>query len=123
MANWKDLALKEVGPGVSQVLPVNGNQRLVGFLGVSDDLGDAVLMPQTLNLLVTLQTKMEGIPTPAPRNKLKRKVLIRINRYTLNGHYIRSHLCICLLTHVANQPITWLHLNAFRHVDTVKTTC
>lgn len=62
------------------MLPVDGNQRLVGFLGVSDNLGDAVLMPQPLNLLVTLQTKMEGIPTPAQRNRLKRKVLIRINR-------------------------------------------
>lgn len=83
LANWKDLALKDVRPGASQVLPVNGNQRLVGFLGVSDNLGDAVLMPQPLNLLVTLQTQMEGIPTPTQRNRLKRKVMIRINRHSM----------------------------------------
>jgi len=34
---------------------------------------------------------------------------------TLTGH--------CLLTEMANQPITWQQLNAFRHVEVVKTTC
>lgn len=52
------------------MLPVDGNQSLIGLLGVADDLGDAVLVPQTLDLLVTLQTKMERIPTPAQTNSL-----------------------------------------------------
>ncbi len=28
-----------------------------------------------------------------------------------------------LVTQIANQPITWQQLNAFRHLDVVKTTC
>lgn len=61
---WRGSRDLELGQG-SQVLPVNGHQRLVGFLGVADDLSNAVLVPQTLDLLVALQTKMEGIPPPA----------------------------------------------------------
>ncbi len=33
------------------------------------------------------------------------------------------HLFNCLVTQIANQPITWQQLNAFRHLDVVKTTC
>ncbi len=28
-----------------------------------------------------------------------------------------------LVTQIANQPIAWQQLNAFRHLDVVKTTC
>ncbi len=33
------------------------------------------------------------------------------------------HLFNCLVTQIANQPITWQQLNAFRHLDVVKKTC
>lgn len=46
----------------SQVLPVDGDQRLIGLLSVTNDLSDAVLTPQTLDLPVTLQTQMEWVP-------------------------------------------------------------
>ncbi len=36
--------------------------------------------------------------------------------YTLTGHFINVHLFNCLVTQIANQPITWQQLNAFRHV-------
>lgn len=49
----------------SQVLPVDGHQRLVGLLGVADDLCDAMLPPQPLDLLVALHTEVEGVPSPA----------------------------------------------------------
>lgn len=49
----------------SQVLPVDGNQRLIGLLSVADDLSDAVLTPQTLDLPVTLGAQVEGVPPPA----------------------------------------------------------
>jgi len=26
-------------------------------------------------------------------------------------------MCVCVLTHIANQPIRWQQLNAFSHVD------
>ncbi len=29
----------------------------------------------------------------------------------------------CLVTQIANKPITWQQLNAFRNLDVVKTTC
>ncbi len=29
----------------------------------------------------------------------------------------------CLVTQIANQPITWQQLNVFRHLDVVKTIC
>lgn len=61
---WRVSRDLELGQG-SQVLPVNGHQGLVGFLGVADNLSNSVLVPQTLDLLVALQTKMEGIPPPA----------------------------------------------------------
>ncbi len=43
--------------------------------------------------------------------------------YTLTGHFIRYTCSIALSTQIANQPITWQQLNAFRHLDVVKTTC
>lgn len=46
------------------MLPVNSNQRLIGLLGVTYDLSDAVLAPQALDLPVTLGTQVERIPTP-----------------------------------------------------------
>lgn len=49
----------------SQVLPVDGDQRLISLLSVTDDLSDAVLTPQTLDLPVTLGTQVEGVPPPA----------------------------------------------------------
>lgn len=33
------------------------------------------------------------------------------------------HLFNHSLTQTSNQPITWQHLSAFRHVDTINTTC
>lgn len=51
--------------GASQVLPVDGHKRLIGLLGVADDLGDAVLPPQSLDLLVALHTQVEGVASPA----------------------------------------------------------
>lgn len=53
---------------MSQVLPVDGHQRLIGLLSMTDDLGDAVLTPQTLYFPVTLGTKMERVPSPADAN-------------------------------------------------------
>lgn len=47
------------------MLPVNGDQRLVGLLSVTDDLRDAVLPPQALDLPVSLQTQVEGVSAPA----------------------------------------------------------
>jgi len=38
-----------------------------------------------------------------------------IHTHTLTGHFI--------VTQIANQPITWQQLNAFRYLDVVKTTC
>ncbi len=32
------------------------------------------------------------------------------------------HLFNCLVTQIANQPITWQQLNAFRHLNVVRTT-
>ncbi len=29
----------------------------------------------------------------------------------------------CLVTQIANQPITWQQLNTFRHLDVVKMPC
>lgn len=49
----------------SQVLPVDGDERLIGLLSVTNDLSDAVLTPQTLDLPVTVGTKVEGVPPPA----------------------------------------------------------
>ncbi len=46
-----------------------------------------------------------------------RNILHNIKKYTLTGHFIR-YTCS-----IANQPITWQQLNAFRHLDVVKTTC
>lgn len=46
------------------MLPVDSNQRLIGLLGVTYDLSDAVLAPQALDLPVTLDTQVERIPTP-----------------------------------------------------------
>ncbi len=43
-------------------------------------------------------------------------VCVCIYTYTLTDHFIRD---TCL---IANQPITWLQLNPFRHLDVVKTT-
>lgn len=37
-----------------------------------------------------------------------------------NGHFIRFN---CLLAQTANKPNTWPQLNAFRHVDVIRTTC
>ncbi len=34
---------------------------------------------------------------------------------------LEVHLFNCLVTQIANQPITWQQLNAFRHLDVVKT--
>lgn len=51
--------------GASQVLPVDGHKCLIGLLGVADDLGDAMLPPQSLDLLVALYTQVEGVPSPA----------------------------------------------------------
>lgn len=58
-------AKKERANRTSQVLPVDGDQRLIGLLSMTDDLSDAVLTPQTLDLPVTLQTQVEGVPPPA----------------------------------------------------------
>ncbi len=43
--------------------------------------------------------------------------------YTLTGQIIRYNLFNYFVTQNANQPITWQQLNAFRHLDVVKTTC
>ncbi len=45
------------------------------------------------------------------------------DKYTLTGHFIRYTCFNCLVTKIANQPITCQQLNAFRHLDVVKTTC
>lgn len=47
------------------MLPVNGNQCLIGLLSMTDDFGDAVLPPQTLDLPVSFQAQVEGISTSA----------------------------------------------------------
>lgn len=47
------------------MLPIDGNQRLIGFLSMTDDLGDAVLKPQTLDLPITLCTQVEWVAPPA----------------------------------------------------------
>ncbi len=41
--------------------------------------------------------------------------------YLFTMHILTGHLW--LVTQIANQPITWQQLNAFRHLDVVKTTC
>lgn len=46
----------------SEVLPVDGHQRLIGLLSVTDDLRHSVLPPQTLDLPVSLGTQVEGVP-------------------------------------------------------------
>lgn len=51
---------------VSQVLPVDAHEGLVGLLCVADLLGDAVLAPQLLDLAVSLVAEMEGVSTPEP---------------------------------------------------------
>lgn len=57
----------KVGSSASQVLPVDGHKCLIGLLGVADDLGDAVLPPQSLDFPVALDTQVEGVPSPAGR--------------------------------------------------------
>lgn len=66
MTGWEGAIISHVferrQSPTSQVLPVDGNQRLIGLLSVTDDLSDAMLTPQTLNLPVTLGTQVEGVP-------------------------------------------------------------
>lgn len=50
---------------------------------------------------------------------LKCLVVVKVNIYTHWPLYLFN----CLLIQISNQPITWQQLNAFRHVDTVKTSC
>lgn len=73
------------------MLPVNRNQRLIGLLGMSNDLSDAVLMPQTLNLLVTLQTKMERIPTPI-HIRIYSEDLFAMNKRKNSHHKARTNV-------------------------------
>lgn len=53
-----------VSDSQSQMLPVDGDQCLIGLLSVADDLSNGVLPPQTLNLPVALQAKVEGVTPP-----------------------------------------------------------
>lgn len=46
---------------LSQVLPVNADQGLVGFLRVSDLLSDAVLVPELLDLLEALSAQAQRV--------------------------------------------------------------
>lgn len=58
-------------------------------------------------------------------------LLVKPNKTMLTGHFIRynnnnSNLLgasACLLAQISNELITWLQLNAFRHVDVAQTTC
>ncbi len=58
------------------------------------------------------------------KSHLKKKKLIAVH-YSPHTHrpLYEVHLFNCLVTQIANQPITWQQLNAFRHLDVVKTTC
>ncbi len=47
-------------------------------------------------------------------------IIITIIINTLTGHFIRYTCSKCLVTQIANQPITWQQLNAFRHLDLLK---
>lgn len=69
----------------SQVLPVDGDQRLIGLLSVTNDLSDAVLTPQTLDLPVTLGTQVEGVPPPADTHTDKQ----------INKVCVRASVCVC----------------------------
>ena len=53
----------------SQVLPVDGHQRLIGLLSVTYDLSNAVLLPQTLDLPVALSAQVEGVPPSEDTHK------------------------------------------------------
>lgn len=65
LADSEDGGGAKRGRVASQVLPVDGHKRLIGLLGVADDLGDAMLPPQALDLPVALYTQVEGVPSPA----------------------------------------------------------
>lgn len=68
--------VKESGAGPltakSQMLPVNGDQCLIGLLSMTDDLSNSVLTPQTLDLPVAFRTQVKGVTPPEEGKQMER---------------------------------------------------